>query len=370
VNALPAGEGWQPAPFMTEARLGGTFWSFGMLGGALYTPFVVLAPGGLLGIHRNHNEDLWHCVGGRLAFSASSGALTTVFDFAQVEGNEPVALAGRILVPGFDAFHQLRRVSHPAHPTTATGLEVVRRASFIATPPLEARRRPNLVVLRAGEETLHMQWPRDVTNAERNWDLCISAYSPDPARFLGQCEYLAHAPQQRKFQAIYDLFYEGSPLWNYDRIWLPDDDLMTSWADINRMFQLARRFDLDLSQPSLQRRPDCYIAHWFTGQHMEYLLRYVGFVEIMCPIFSNRALAICIGSFRDSVSGFGLDHLWPALLGGPRARMAVIDAVGVVHTRPMGVNYDVRKANAEEQAVLASYGWKHVHLPMVCVPAA
>jgi len=48
-------------------------------------------------------------------------------------------------------------------------------------------------------------------NAERSWDLCVSSYGKDAISVAGPCEYLTQQPRQRKFQAIYDLFFEGSP---------------------------------------------------------------------------------------------------------------------------------------------------------------
>ena len=362
------GAPWVPAPPFTEAALSGTFWSFGAVGQRPYTPFLVLAPDGLIGNYQNPNEDLWQINQGRLALVSARGATTTIFDRAQVWNGELVALMGRVLIEGDTRSHELRRVVHPAHPISPTPPGMGRRALFVSA--LDRPRRPNLVVLRAGEGSLHTQWPRDVSDADRNWDLCISYYGSDPAPMVGQCEYLTHAPYQRKFQAIFDLFYDGSPLLGYDRIWLPDDDLMVSWGGINQMLHVSRRYGLDLAQPSLAVRPDCYIAHWFTGQQTGSVLRYIGFVEIMCPVFSNRALRICLGSFRDSVSGFGLDHLWPALLGGPRSRMAIIDTVSVIHTRPMGKSYDVATASNEERAFLNGYRWTHFHLPLVAVPVA
>ncbi len=358
---------WVPAPVLSEPQLSGTFWSFGTLGETPYTPFLVLAPDGLIGNYRNPNEDMWQVTNGQLAFVTNRGVASTIYDAAQLRDGEVVALAGRVLVPGYTQSHQLRRVAHPPHPAGVSPPGVARRATFLTS--LDRPSRPNLVVLRAGEGSLHSQWPRDIADTDRNWDLCISYYGADPGALHGSCEFLTHQPHQKKFQAIHDLFTEDSPLSGYDRVWLPDDDLMVSWSDINNLFHLSRRYGLDLAQPSLQPRPDCYIAHWFTAQQPGSILRYIGFVEIMCPVFSGRALRVCVGSFRDSVSGFGLDHLWPALLGGPRSRMAIIDAVGIVHTRPMGTSYDVAQAHAEERALLDCYHWNHYHLPSLQVTA-
>ena len=105
------------------------------------------------------------------------------------------------------------------------------------------------------------------------------------------------------------------------------------------------------------------------GLGVNSLLRYVDFVEIMCPVFSTRALRVCRGSFRDSVSGFGLDHLWPALLGGARSRIAIIDSVGVIHTRPLGRNYVVQTAIDEEAALLAAYRLNRVRMKPLQVEA-
>ncbi len=358
---------WQPAPVMTEADLSGSFWSFGLVSEPPFAPFVVLAPEGLIGNYQHPNEDLWQVSHGQLIFTSAQGLTSTVFDAAQIQDGEVIALAGRALLPGPARSHELRRVAHPRMAPHASPDEPIHKPEFLSA--LDRPRRPNLVIVRASDNSVQPHWTRDISDCDRNWDLCLSYYGDDPTPLIGTCEFLTHQPLQRKFPAIHDLFYPGSPLLDYDRVWYSDDDVMTTWADVNQLFHLSRRYGLDLAQPALQQRPDCYIAHWFTAQQPQTVLRYIGFVEIMCPLFSARALRICLGSLRDVHYGFGLDHLWPALLGGPRARIAVIDAVGVIHTRPMGQNYNVAEASAEEQAILEAYRWSHYHLPMVPVPA-
>jgi hypothetical protein len=361
----PVLAGWHPAPDVSESSLTGSTWTFGALGHQPYAPFLVLAPDGLIGNYRHDNEDLWQVAGGRLAFMSSHGVATTVFDHATTRDGRLTALRGRVRLPGATQFHELRRAAHPAHPLHPAAGDLDRRACFLHALPHP--KRPNLVVLRAGDGSLHPAWPHDLPEDSRNWDLCISAYGQTVDGLSGPADYLTHQPHQRKFQAIHDLFFEDSPLWRYERVWFPDDDLMVSWADINLMFHIARKYSLDLVQPSLLRVPGCFITHSVTAQHPGRVLRYVDFVEIMCPAFSIRALRICLGTFRDSVSGFGLDHLWPALLGGARSRIAIIDATGVVHTRPLGQNYDVASAVAEEAALLKAYCLARVRLPALSV---
>lgn len=356
--------GWDSAPRFAEADFTGTLWGFGALGRQPYTPFLVLAPDGLIGNYCQANEDLWQIVDGRLAFMSSHGVATTIFDHARSEAGIVTALCGRVRLPGTVAFHELRRAAHPAHPASGGADRKARFLRVLARP-----RRPNLVVLRAGDASLHPSWPQDLAEDDRNWDLCISAYGQDVAQLHAQADYLTHQPYQRKFPAIHDLFFAGSPLWQYDRVWFPDDDLMMRWSDINLMFHLARKYGLDLTQPSLLPVPGCFITHGITAQRPASILRFVDFVEIMCPAFSLRALRLCLPTFRDNISGFGLDHLWPSLLGGPRARMAIIDATGVIHTRPLGQNYNVRSAIAEEAALLNAYHFAPMRMPALTVPA-
>ena len=324
----------------------------------------MLAPDGRIGNFYNANEDHWQITDGRLEFTSSDGLPTTTYQFAHVRGGHVQALAGSIRVPGYSGFHLLLRRDHPPHPFQVSPPDIDRRATFLKTPA--SNRRANLVVLRAGDDSLHNTWwDEGAANPERNWDLCVSYYGKDLEKLSGPLDYLAHQPLQRKFQAIYDLFYPSSPLWNYDRIWLPDDDLATNWADINRMFHLSRKYGLLLSQPSLRPGSDCFISHEVVTQRPHSILRYVDFVEVMCPIFSPAALQICLGTFRDSISGFGLDYLWPALLGEPLSRIAVIDKVAVVHTRPVGGGFSFDRTLEEERGMLANYrlsrrSFKHV----------
>ena len=344
-------DGWSDAPAFTSEELVGTFWSFGPLGEAPHCPFMVLAPDGLIGNFHNPNEDHWLVSNGRLSLTSSDGLATTTFREAIVREGRVQALAGPILVPGYSGFHELRRRDHPPHPFQPSPPDADRRARFLKS--LNGERRPNLVVLRAGETSLHHAW-RTAADQDRNWDLCISYYGKDLSR-AGPSEYLTHQPTQRKFQALYDLFDPSSPLWNYDRIWFPDDDLRTNWLDINRLFHLSRKFGLLLSQPSLRPGPDCFIGHDIVAQRPHSLLRFVDFVEVMCPLFSRDALRICVGTFRDSISGFGLDSLWPSLLGQPRSRTAIIDAVSLVHTRPGGSGFSFDRTLEEERGMLAAY---------------
>ena len=340
------------APPLVREALTGTFWRLFDVDGKIIRPFLVLAPNGLIGNFISPSVDYWQIVNGRLCLIDHSGLPSVGFNVAHVQDGKVTTLAGRGKIEGKQSIFLLQQVDHPAHPIFATTTE--RKAQFI-TKRADGMRRPYLVVVPAGAKSLHPRWLDGLTNMTRNWDLCIGYYGAEQPEIETPHEYLAHIPKTKKFRLLYDLFYEDSPLWDYEAIWLPDDDLLCDGASINRMFHVFRKFGLELAQPSLSQGPGSFPNHQLTVQRPGNMVRYESFVEIMCPIFTKEALRICIGSTRDVESGYGLDHLWPTFLGYPQNKIGIIDAVAVQHTRPIGATYDMRSAVNEQTAVHQAY---------------
>ena len=352
------------SPALSRQSLEGTFWRLFDINGRLLTPFMVLAPEGLVGNYSSPSLDLWQIVNGQLCLSAVDGSPSVIFKVARMDQGKVITLAGEGTIDGVDGLYLIHTVDHPEHPLFPTPLSQERRAHFLKALP-EGTRRPNLVVVPAGAGSLHPAWLEGAGQTGRNWDLCIGYYGAETPDIATPHEYLAHIPQTKKFSLLYDLFHQDSPLWGYDAIWLPDDDLLTTAHHINVLFHLFRKFGLDLAQPALPAGPGCFPNHPITVQRPDNDLRHTEFVEIMCPVFSQRALKICIGSMRDAASGYGLDHLWPALLGYPRSRIGIIDAAPVIHTRPIGATYDIRAAIAEQAAVHRVYHHQMRRIPGV-----
>ncbi|MBE7200125.1 MAG: DUF707 domain-containing protein [Parafilimonas terrae] len=216
------------------------------------------------------------------------------------------------------------------------------------------RRRPNLVVLRAGTNSVHPSWLKDIDDGDRNWDLCVSWY--DSAESFSRCpttEYSILQNTDRKFQSLHKLLYPGSPVLDYDYVAFPDDDVEMSWRDLNRTFEIAKCHNLTLCQPALH--PSSFYSHQITVQQADKRLRFTNFVEVMFPVFSRDALGRCAGSFLLSDSSWGLDQLWPKLLGGHQYRIGIIDAVAVRHTRPVGGSYDMASAFADKHRLIQTF---------------
>ncbi len=191
--------------------------------------------------------------------------------------------------------------------------------------------RHNLVVVRAGDASLHPQWVKE--GANRNFDLFVSYYGETSNHFTGSSEYY-EAVAGLKWPAIAELLVKHRDLlMSYDAYWFPDDDLLTDGATISRMFDLFRQFDLWLAQPALGA--GSYASFRITRAVYGMKLRYTNFVEIMCPLFNWEGLRALQHTFGASISGWGLDVLWPFLLRFPKDRIAILDETTVMHTRPL-----------------------------------
>jgi hypothetical protein len=221
------------------------------------------------------------------------------------------------------------------------------------TPP----RRRNLVILRAGDASLHPQWMGD---GLRDFDLFISYYGDIPDRH--RCE--ADGYETRKgptWPGIAALLAERPELVDrYDAFWFPDDDLATDTANLNRMFAFFCAYRLCLAQPALTR--DSYYTWNTLLQDPRCHIRYTRFVEVMAPLFSRAALRTCLATFSQSRSGWGLDWVWPTLCSRARlGRIAILDATPVCHTRPVGrgdlyARHPGMDPRMEAARVLEAYG--------------
>lgn len=124
-------------------------------------------------------------------------------------------------------------------------------------------------------------------------------------------------------------FIHAGGLQGYEAVWVADDDIIMDTHSINRMFQLFSEYGLLVAQPSFDSRCNRPWKHTFTNP--EFILRYTNFVENGVAIFSTQIIEQLANTFRDAGTGFGVDFLWPSILGFPRDRIAVIDAVSCIH---------------------------------------
>jgi hypothetical protein len=214
-----------------------------------------------------------------------------------------------------------------------------------------------LVVVRAGDRSLHPHWTSAL--ATRDWDLVVSYFGDDPDRFRGTGETRVD-DKGFKWQGLHALLTRDDFWRRYDYIWFPDDDLAADQATISALFDHVAELKLAVAQPALSWTS--FYSFPATVRHPSFRARWTDFVEVMAVCFERGFLEACLPTFRESLSGWGLDRVWPHRLGAATRRSAIIDAVTVTHTRPVGGpvygKLKDRGVNARDEArdLLRRYG--------------
>lgn len=192
----------------------------------------------------------------------------------------------------------------------------------------------NLVIVAAGKTSQHILWK---PKCDRNFDLLLlnyenSDYDKDEYDYkfdvIGGFKYYLIS----KVPEILDIVK------NYKNIWIPDDDLQINIKSINKMFQIFETFELYLAQPALTKNSPYTFP--ITVIKDNSILRFTNFVEVMCPIFSQKTFLKLYETFKLNKTSWGLDYLWPYLLNYPKNKIAIIDITPVYHYRPLKFNKD------------------------------
>jgi hypothetical protein len=222
-----------------------------------------------------------------------------------------------------------------------------------------SRKSKNLVLARVGRNSLHGEW-LDATTP-RNWDLRLVPFqeiAPQDDLDLEVGQVIVGP----KWSGLRELLNSWDGWRDYDYVWMPDDDIAADQETISRMFDVAEALGLDLFAPALHE--SSYYAHFITMENRSFYGRWVGFVEIMMPGFSRRALEKLLPTLdlTETGWGWGLDSLWPKLLD--YRNVAIIDGTPVVHTRPVGQMRDAelaRRVMQESDRILASNDCRQMH---------
>jgi hypothetical protein len=191
----------------------------------------------------------------------------------------------------------------------------------------------NLIIVRCGDKSLHPLW-LPAEGQQASWDLILNYYG-DEATSFSDLRYPRIDTKGPKYMGLNQLLKEyWEIIREYKYIWFPDDDLRFTCEDANRLFEYCHKYNVAIAQPALH--PSSYIALPITLANPLFDVRFTSVVEVMAPCFEVGALSKVKETFCESLTGCGLDFVWPTRLGSAARRVAVIDAVTVVHTRPVG----------------------------------
>lgn len=216
--------------------------------------------------------------------------------------------------------------------------------------------RRNLIICPIGDGSVHNSW---LSHPElRSFDLFLIYYGDREG--VGQAEATYRLRRKGfKWELIDHVIKEyGETVGRYANIWCPDNDIRADTLTINRMFELFHKYALQLAQPAISGGE---VSYQTLRQHPGVVLRYSPFVEVMCPLFTRAALWRVAPTLLESRSGWGLDLLWPRFFSPHE--MAILDAVGVEHTGPLGRGENYQKLGElgvspgeEFDRIVAHYG--------------
>ena len=133
------------------------------------------------------------------------------------------------------------------------------------------------------------------------------------------------------FQVVFEKY--GSLIDGYEQVALLDDDIRCDAQALSRCFDIGSSRQLSIWQPSLSC--DSYFTYAGTLHNPHYKVRFVNFIEMMCPFFSRSALKSVEILFSYGWES-GIDLVWCSVLPPRKQQFAIVDAVQVRHTRPVG----------------------------------
>jgi hypothetical protein len=193
----------------------------------------------------------------------------------------------------------------------------------------------NLIISPVGDESLHKNW----LSENKNFDLVLIYYGKSDDKFYeykNDCNLIVRDTGEKGSMYVKFISEHLDLIKNYENIWLPDDDLDISTEEINLLFETHQKYSLWLSQPSVKG----HVSYDIERKQEGTILRFTTFVEVLCPMMSHNTLLKLYETYGYNKSSWGLDYLWPKLLGYPSNKIAIIDLVTVNHTKPVGGTYD------------------------------
>ncbi len=139
----------------------------------------------------------------------------------------------------------------------------------------------------------------------------------------------------------------------YDYIFVWDDDLCLSPNfSLDEYINTIRRYGFDISQPALFR--GSYSSHAVTEQQPNWLCRQTNFVEIMCPVFTQKAWCdfYCYLDKQNN-SCWGYDYVFNKL-----GRCGIVDMQAIIHTRPVSARGP--QARRERDLFVSKHGLSRI----------
>lgn len=185
---------------------------------------------------------------------------------------------------------------------------------------------PYLVYTSAGEHNRARSWVK----GSKGFDLWITSYADTDLNLQGIADYYNERkggkfPNVRHAHKTWPRIFE-----RYEAVFVMDDDLQISTADISHLFKTLFEFQLDILQPAFSQFGKW--SHHVTRAKLFSYLRYSNFIEVTCPMFRMESFVNFIFVYDPVLVGWGIDHWFMQhLVGSAKSKAAIVDAVIAVN---------------------------------------
>lgn len=194
------------------------------------------------------------------------------------------------------------------------------------------------VISVVGSDSLHRQWIKD----GKDFDLHLIVYDNSYYEYKKDTAFIC-SMKGYKLKLVYRYFIQHpNYLEQYEYIFIPDDDILIDGPNINHLFTLMKKYQLQIAQPALSCS---YSTYPHTLRDKLCILHYTNFIEMMAPCFSREAIKKVLYTFNANDSGWGIEWHWPIIIDSNHKDMAVIDDLIAIHTLPVKKG---REKNIEE----------------------
>ena len=166
----------------------------------------------------------------------------------------------------------------------------------------------NFVYTSAGDRT---EFYKNWISSTKTFDLYVTYYGDSDTNYELYKSHVTYIDRHKgsKFQNFYRFYTKHQDiLEKYDRFFILDDDILFSCEDINKMFEISRKYDLEICQPSFSR--GSLVSHPVTRHKKNVLLQYTNFVEVNTPLFTRESLDKLTKWFHPDLIGWGIDYLY------------------------------------------------------------
>ncbi|MBO9582108.1 MAG: hypothetical protein J7498_14555 [Sphingobium sp.] len=143
-------------------------------------------------------------------------------------------------------------------------------------------------------------------------------------------------------------------LGDFDWVIMVDDDVELPDQFTDTLLALAEYADLKICGPA--HRAHSYWSYPITKRHKNALVRETNFAEVGPIVAFRREIFHLVFPFPSLKYGWGIDSVWPTLIGREGWKTGIADGAALRHVNPIGNTYNLQEATEECEEYMSRFG--------------